>query len=132
MLAKHHGWMTYTVTCTNATWRHISSQLALYQGTRRQPLCLVPNIDNPKLLEDYRPIELCSFFCKLSAKILVVGENWGTPFLFGRSILGNILLVQKILHPMNSSMMEWNLMVLKVDMERAYMTEFAGILLNWW
>lgn len=86
-------------------------------------------IDNPKFLNDYRSLSLCNFSYKLIAKIVVgrikklhskLVSKEQEVFVPGKNISYNIVLVQKILYNMCSSVKDRKLMGLKVDNERAY------------
>ncbi|PKU73296.1 hypothetical protein MA16_Dca022879 [Dendrobium catenatum] len=74
-------------------------------------IVLIPKKDNPEHWRDFRPISLCSFFNKLTSKIIAIRLGALLPrlispnqsgFVKGRLISDNILLTQELVHDLNS------------------------------
>ncbi|XP_069152141.1 uncharacterized protein [Solanum lycopersicum] len=91
-------------------------------------LTLIPKIDHPCRLKDFRPISLSNFTNKIISKILstrlalilpsIVSANQ-SGFVKGRSIAENILLAQEIFHGIKKPKDGSNV-VIKLDMVKAY------------
>ena len=91
-------------------------------------LVLLPKVEHPNRLKDYRPISLSNFINKIISKILstrlssilpfMVSDNQ-SGFVKGRSISENIMLAQEIIHGMKLPK-EGSNVVIKLDMVKAY------------
>ena len=91
-------------------------------------LVLIPKVEHPNKLKDFRPISLSNFTNKIISKITstrlapilptIISENQ-PGFVKGRSILENIMLAQEIIHGIKSPT-EGNNVVIKLDMVKAY------------
>ncbi|KAI0494214.1 hypothetical protein KFK09_024345 [Dendrobium nobile] len=91
-------------------------------------IVLIPKKDNPEHWSDFRPISLCSFFNKLTSKIIarrlgsllpnIISPNQSS-FVKGRLISDNILLTQELVHDLNLKTRGGNLL-LKLDICKAF------------
>lgn len=90
-------------------------------------IVLIPMVDNPQELNDYRPICLIGCMYKVVAKILIsrlrkiIGKlisNTQTAFILGRKIVDVILVANEILD--YAKIEKKNFMLLKVDFAQAY------------
>ena len=91
---------------------------------------LIPKIQGPKLVSDYRPIALCNVVYKLISEIItlrlkpilhgLISENQ-SEFVPGRAISDNVLITHEILHFLKiSSAVKQFKMAVKTDMSKAY------------
>jgi hypothetical protein len=92
-------------------------------------LALIPKIDNPLKVTQFRPINLTNFSYKIISKILanrlkpllhkIIYPNQSA-FLQGRSIQDNFVLAHELFHTMKHKRGRGGLMALKLDMEKAF------------
>ena len=90
-------------------------------------IALIPKVKTPSSAKDYRPTNLCNVCYKIVSKILVNRINIvlslfesheQSVFVSDRDIIDNVFIAQEVLHSMGDKGRK--LMVLKLDIERAY------------
>ena len=99
----------------------------LSKGINSTFIALIPKIDNPRKLNDYRPISLVGSIYKVLAKVLanrlwqvigsIVAEEQST-FVQKSQILDGILIANEVVDEASRSKKE--LLLFKVDFEKAY------------
>lgn len=97
------------------------------RGTNSSFITLIPTIDSPQNLNEFRPISLVGCMYKIVTKILaariklvlpkVIAENQFA-FLGGKSMLDSVVIANETLHEAKSYKIPS--FVLKVDFEKAY------------
>ncbi|CAN1162622.1 Putative ribonuclease H protein At1g65750 [Linum perenne] len=92
-------------------------------------LVLIPKLSRPTLISQFRPISLCNVTYKVVAKCLAnrmkglmqcLVHPSQTSFVPGRHITDNIIVVQEVIHSMHGKSSGKGIMVLKIDLAKAY------------
>ncbi|XP_059451038.1 uncharacterized protein LOC132181824 [Corylus avellana] len=92
-------------------------------------IALIPKVDNPSRVNQFRPISLTNFNYKIISKILAnrlkpllhkIVSPMQSAFLKGRSIHDNSILAHEVFHSMRQKRGNGGLMALKLDMEKAF------------
>ncbi|KAK8504383.1 hypothetical protein V6N12_032884 [Hibiscus sabdariffa] len=101
----------------------------LDEEANRTLLVLLPKVDTPKTLKQFRPISLCTVMYKVISKFLVnrvkpylpawVGQTQAS-FVQGRHITDNVILAQEVIHTMCRKKGHKAWMAIKVDLEKTY------------
>ncbi|GAU51587.1 hypothetical protein TSUD_414310 [Trifolium subterraneum] len=99
----------------------------LTKGLNATFIALIPKVDSPQRLNDFRPISLVGSLYKILAKVLanrlrlvvgsVISESQSA-FVKGRQILDGILIANEVVDEARRS--KKDLMLFKVDFEKAY------------
>ena len=93
-------------------------------------IALIPKVENPKRVVEFRLISLCNVVYKLIAKVVVnrlkkilthVIDDSQSAFLSGRLITDNVLVAFETLHYLKRKTQgRLRFMALKLDMSKAY------------
>ena len=92
-------------------------------------LVLIPKVKNPSKVSQFWPISLCNGTYKLITKVIVQRLKEVLPLLISpsqasfipqRQINDNIIIMQEVLHTMKKKKGGKGLLVIKIDLEKAY------------
>ena len=92
-------------------------------------IAVIPKIQRPETLRNYRPISLCNTVYKIVTKVIVARlrpflDKLISPvqaaFVLGRKGLDNTIIVQETIHSITKKRGEVGYMALKIDLEKAY------------
>lgn len=73
-------------------------------------ICLIPKVEHPRRIEQFRPISLCNTLYKVFTKVLVgilkpymaiLVSPYQTGFVPGRYIYENIIIANEVIHSMS-------------------------------
>lgn len=92
-------------------------------------ICLIPKIEFPTEVRDYRPISLSNVAYKLISKVLdvhlkpllqdIISENQ-TAFIPCRLITDNVLIAHELLYSIYTRKLAWLFMAVKLDINKAF------------
>ena len=103
---------------------------AIPQATNETIITLIPKIDCPTTMKDFRPISLCNVLYKIMAKVLanrlklllpsIINESQSA-FVPRRSITDNVIATFEVIHHMKrKSQSNVGEVALKIDISKAY------------
>jgi len=101
----------------------------LPEGLNDTFLVLLPKVEHPQKVTQFRPIGLCNVAYKLITKVLVhrlkkvlpdIISPCQSSFVPGRQISDNIIIMQESLHTMRKKRGRCGFMAIKLDLEKAY------------
>ena len=92
-------------------------------------IVLIPKVQGPESIGNYRPISLCNSIYKIISKVIVARlrpqlENivspFQTAFILGRRGTDNVIIVQELIHTIVQAKERKWYMAIKIDLEKAY------------
>ena len=92
-------------------------------------IVLIPKIQGPETIGNYRPISLCNTIYKIISKIIVARirlhlehlvSQYQTTFVPGRRGADNVIIVQELIHTIGRIKGRKGYMAIKIDLEKAY------------
>lgn len=92
-------------------------------------IVLIPKIQGPKTMGNYRPISLCNTIYKIISKVIVARirphleqlvSPYQTAFVPSRRGANNVIIVQELVHTIRRIKGNKGFMAIKIDLEKAY------------
>ena len=111
------------------TVKYFFNKANLLSSLGRTYIILIPKVNSPKDVVDYKPISLCNvrykiIFQIISNRLKTVIHHLIRPklagFLAGRSSLDNIITIQEVVHSLEMDIHIHPRMMIKKDVEKAY------------
>ena len=109
--------------------KKIFSERRVPEYLNKTHIALIPKIQGPETLGNYRPISLCNSVYKVVTKIIVARlrpfmgnliSPLQTEFVPGRKGVDNAIIAQEIIHSLGKKKGQVGYMALKIDLEKAY------------
>uniref|UniRef100_A0A5B7AER2 Reverse transcriptase domain-containing protein n=1 Tax=Davidia involucrata TaxID=16924 RepID=A0A5B7AER2_DAVIN len=115
---------------TNMVLDFLNKGVGSLEGINRTYIVLIPKVNNPRKISEFRPISLCNVVYKIISKMLanrlksilpdIIDESQSA-FVPGRLISVNILVAFEIIHCLkNRRKGKMGHLALKLDMSKAY------------
>ena len=121
-------WDITGTTLTRFVFDFLDSGM-LPAGVNDTLLVLIPKVQHPELISQFRPINLCNVCYKVITKTLtnrlkgimkdLVSPNQNS-FVPGRQITDNVIIYQEVLHSMPKNKKGKDTMMIRIDLEKAY------------
>ncbi|KAK7275172.1 hypothetical protein RIF29_16281 [Crotalaria pallida] len=92
-------------------------------------ITLIPKLDHPQRISDFRLISLCNVIYKVVTKVIVnrlkplmnkIVSNTQTSFVPGRLGIDNVIILKEVVHSIKNLKGRKGFMVVKLDLEKAY------------
>lgn len=99
------------------------------QGLNNVMTTLIPKLEHPELISQFRPISVCNVIIKVISKVVAnrlrlilpkLVQETQTSFIPTRQGVDNIVVAQEIIHTKRQKSGRQGLMAFKVDLEKAY------------
>ncbi|PNX63728.1 ribonuclease H, partial [Trifolium pratense] len=109
--------------------RHLWKTPYAIANVNTTDICLIPKIDKPEFVSQFRPISLCNVSYKVLTKVIVnrlkplmptIISPYQTGFVPTRSIHENIVVAQEMVHTMYKMRGRTGFIAIKVDLAKAY------------
>ena len=92
-------------------------------------IVLIPKVQGPESIGNYRPISLCNSIYKIISKVIVnrlrplldnIVSPFQSAFIPGRRGTDNVIIVQELVHTIGRAKGRKGYMAIKIDLEKAY------------
>lgn len=119
--------------------RNIFADLCIPSNINNTQIVIIPKIQSPSSISQFRSISLCNKIYKIIAKLLANRLRVSLPsrispnqnsFLPGRGTDTNVIIANEILHSMNARKGKGRWFILKLDLEKAYDKLEGGFIKN--
>lgn len=108
---------------------HAINNADIPEGWNDTTIVMIPKVENPDKVAQFRPISLCNVVYKIISKVLScrlkvilpdIISHHQSAFVPGRLITDNILLAYECIHTMKKKKGKSGLCAVKLDMHKAY------------
>ena len=108
---------------------HAINNADIPEGWNDTTIVMIPKVENPEKVAQFRPISLCNVVYKIISKVLScrlkvilpdIISHHQSAFVPGRLLTDNILLAYECIHTMKKKKGKSGLCAVKLDMHKAY------------
>ena len=123
-----HFWLVVGDSVVEEVWRVFIERKVL-EYLNRTLIVLIPKIQGPVTIGNYRPISLRKTIYKIISKVIVARlrphleylvSPYQTAFVLGRRGADNVIIVQELIHSIGRAKGSKGYMAIKIDLEKAY------------
>ena len=109
--------------------KKVFNERKVLEYLNRTLIVLIPKIQGPETIGNYRPISLCNTTYKIISKVIVARlrphlehlvSPYQTAFVPGRRGIDNVIIVQELIHIIGRANGRKGFMAIKIDLEKAY------------
>ncbi|MCH81151.1 putative non-LTR retroelement reverse transcriptase, partial [Trifolium medium] len=109
--------------------KKVWNEPSVIASVNQTDICLIPKVDHPESVSQFRPISLCNAIYKVVSKVMVerlkvhipkLVSPFQTDFVSGQNIHENIIIAQEMIHSMGKTKGRKGYFVIKVDLSKAY------------
>ena len=109
--------------------KRVFSERKVPEYLNRTLIVLIPKIQGPETIGNYRPISLCNTTYKIISKVIVAWliphleyliSPYQTAFVLGKTGADNVIIVQELIHTIGRAKGRKGYMAIKIGLEKAY------------
>ena len=124
----HRFWLIVGSSVVNVV-KKVFMERKVPEYLNKTHIALIPKIQGPETIANYRPISLCNTVYKIITKIIVARlrphldkliSPFQTTFVLGRKGVDNAIIVQEVVHSLSKKKGKVGYVALKIDLEKAY------------
>ena len=121
-------WLTVGASVTEEVLKAFAGKCVL-DYLNKTHIVLIPKIQGPETIANYRPISFCNSVYKIISKVIIalirphldrLISTYQAAFVPGRKGVDNFIIVQELVHSIGRTKGKNGLMAIKIDLEKAY------------
>ena len=121
-------WLTIGASVTEEVLKAFADR-CIPDYLNKTHIFLIPKIQGPETIANYRPISLCNLVYKIISKVIVACirphldrliSPYQVAFVLGRKGVDNFIIGQELVHSIGRTKGKNGLMAIKIDLKKAY------------